>query len=437
MRRILDHFGATTQGCTEPFSFFLTPPAVSPILPTELNGSVTMNAQTPRAQATLTAHATMNAQTPTLAAAPLLASPVTQRSALRRLRPLLALPVLAGLAVVGAWWWQVGRWQESTDNAYLAGDIVSLAPRIEGDVAAILVADNESVVAGQPLVQLEPQDWRARRDSAAATLAVAEAARDTLVAHRQQQLATIAAAEAALKQSEAEQVRATLNADRYGSLANGGFGSRQNAEQTFADRRKAEASRAAAEANLAAARAALPVLDAQLAGAAAQREAAAAALALAENSLGYTVLRAPFDGIVGNRSAQIGQHVKPGQALIAVAPPPSRQWLVANFKETQLGHMRPGQPVRITLDVTGATVPGHIASLAPATGALFSLLPPENATGNFTRIVQRVPVRIAFDDPAAAAQLRPGLSATAAVDTRPDPAAPRGALAAAAAWLRP
>ncbi|MCO6417102.1 HlyD family secretion protein [Siccirubricoccus sp. KC 17139] len=357
-----------------------------------------------------------------------------RRRLLRRLRP-VALVVLLGAATLGGdWWWQVGRFQESTDNAYLAGDITPLAARIEGDVAEILVADNQQVTAGQVLIRLEQQDWRARRDSAAASLAAAEATQATILAQRQQQLATIAAVEASIRQAEAERVRATQDAVRYETLAVGGVGARQAAERSLADQRKAEAALAAAQANLTAARAALPVLDAQAAGAESQVIGARAALALAESSLAYTEIRAPFDGVAGNRAAQIGQHVRPGQMLISVARPPEQHWLVANFKETQLARMRPGQPVTVTLDVTGAELRAHIDSLAPATGALFSLLPPENATGNFTRIVQRVPVKIRFDDPAAAL-LRPGLSAVAEVDTRDDPSAPRGVWAVAAATL--
>jgi membrane fusion protein (multidrug efflux system) len=345
------------------------------------------------------------------------------------------LVVLVAAALGGAWWWQVGRFQVNTDNAYLAGDIAPLGPRIEGDVAQLLVADNQRVSAGQPLIRLEDQDWRARRDSAAAALAEAEAALVTLDAQREQQRATVAAAEAAVPQAEAERHRAIAESTRYGTLAGSGFGSRERAETSVANRLKAEAAVAAAEANLSATRAALPVLEAQAKAAIARRDSARAALALAENNLSYTVIRAPFDGVVGNRSAQVGQHVRPGQTLIAVAPPPERQWVVANFKETQLARMRPGQPARVTLDVSGQVLEGRVETLSPATGALFSLLPPENATGNFTRIVQRVPVRIALDHPEEVPALRPGLSAVAAVDTRDDPAAPRGVSRAAAAAL--
>ncbi|GAA0597687.1 HlyD family secretion protein [Craurococcus roseus] len=380
----------------------------------------------------------MNAQTPirsdtflateaSVAAAP--------RSRLRRARPFLALGALAAAVAGGGWWWQVGRFDVSSDNAYLAGDIAPLGSRIEGDVAELLVADNQAVSAGQPLIRLEDQDWRARRDGTAAALAEAEAALAALDAQAAQQRAAIAAAEAALGQAEAERVRAVAGSTRSATLAEKGYGSRERAENGVADRGKAEAALAAAEANLSAARASLPVLEAQGQAALARRDGASAALALAENQLSYTVVRAPFDGVVGNRSAQVGQHVRPGQTLIAVAPPPARQWVVANFKETQLARMRPGQPARVVLDVSGEELTGRVETLSPATGSLFSLLPPENATGNFTRIVQRVPVRIALDRPEKVPALRPGLSAVATVDTRDDPTAPRGPIGAAAAAI--
>lgn len=386
----------------------------------------------------------MNARTPEMPDTNQLLSPVgapakPRPSRLRRLRPLLLAVVLGGAGAGGTWWWSTARFLQSTDNATLAGDIATLSARIEGDVAEILVPDNARVTAGQPLIRLEQADWQARRDSAAAALEEAEASILATRAQAQQQRATIAAAEAAVPQAQAELQRAQQEAARYATLATEGFGARQQAERTLADRRKAEAALEAARANLGAARAVLPVIEAQVRAAEARRDAARAALALAESNLANTFIRAPFDGIAGNRAAQVGQHVRPGQLLIAVAPPPERQWVVANFKETQLARMRPGQPVRVSIDALGGLeLHGHVESLAPATGAQFSLLPPENATGNFTKIVQRVPVRVTLDpdDAARLALLRPGLSVTAEVDTRDDPNAPRAPLGAAAAAIR-
>ncbi|MBR0643929.1 HlyD family secretion protein [Plastoroseomonas hellenica] len=375
----------------------------------------------------------MNAPTPNSPAETLGSTTAPPRRRFLRIAILLAVVLI--LAFGGNWWFRVGRYMESTDNAYVQGDIAQLSARIEGDVAELLVADNQTVEAGQPLIRLEERDWRARRDSAAAALAQAEAGIATTRAQIGQQRAQIASADAQVTQAEAERIRAIADATRYGSLAQSGFGSRENAERTLADRRKAEASEAAARAAADAARAQLPVLEAQLATAEGRRAEAAAQLSLAENNLSYTLIRAPFAGVAGNRTAQIGAHVMPGQNLIAVAQPPSRQWVTANFKETQLVRMHPGQPVTLTLDAGGHELRGTVLSLAPATGALFSLLPPENATGNFTKIVQRVPVRIALAPGQDPSVLRPGLSVEARVDTRDDPNAPTGFLAAAAAAI--
>ncbi len=365
-------------------------------------------------------------------------SPGTQapprRRAWRLLRwPLLLLAVGTAL-LVGNWWLLVGRWLESTDNAYVQGDIAVLGARIEGHVAAIRVADNQRVVAGQPLIELDPGLWRARLVEAEASLAEAAAAIGTNHQQVLQQRAQIEAAEAQLDQARAEQVRAAADARRAGELVGSGWTSRQAADRATAEIRKADAGVGAAAAQLSAARQQLDVLQAGLAQQEARRDQAAAVVGRARIDLDNTILRAPFEGIVGNRAAQLGQFVRTGQALIAVAPPPERLWISANFKETQLPRFRPGQPVRITLDaMPGLVLAGRVDSLAPATGALFSLLPPENATGNFTKVVQRVPVRIALDAATVPPLLRPGLSIAAEVDTRDDPDAPRGLLDAAAA----
>ncbi|MBP0491857.1 HlyD family secretion protein [Roseomonas indoligenes] len=377
------------------------------------------------------------------------AAPAPRRSRFRRALPLIALVAVGGLAAGGIWYWGVGRFMESTDNAYVGGDIAVLSPRIEGDVARILVADNQPVEAGQPLIELESRDWTARRDGAAAALAEAEANIGTLAAQRTQALAQVASAEAQVAtaeaqaaNAEAERVRAVAEAGRAGSLATGGFGTRAAVDTTVAAQRKAEAGVAAARAGLAAARAGLesaragiPVIEAQSRSAVARRDAAHASLELAESNLAYTVIHAPFAGVAGNRAAQLGQHVRAGQNLIAVAPSADRLYVTANFKETQLRRIREGQPVELSVDA-GATLHGTVQSLSPATGAQFSLLPPENATGNFTKIVQRVPVRIAVDPCQDVRALRPGLSVEAEVDTRDDPHAPNTLFGAAAAIIR-
>ena len=358
---------------------------------------------------------------------------------LRRLwRPLAGLAAVIGIGVTASWWFTEGRYIESTDNAYVQGDIAVLSPRIEGDVAAIKVADNQRVRVGDPLIVLDPTDWRSRL--AQATAAAAEAAAVVETAQRQvgQQQATIEAAQAAIVQAQAEQARATADATRSGSLVVGGWASRQANDQAIADSRKANAAVAAAQAQKAAAEQQLDVLRAQVVQARARQQNAAAAAQLAENNLAYTVIRAPFDGIAGNRAAELGQHVTPASQLIAVAPLREQLYVVANFKETQLRRMQPGMKDRLIPDIDpGAAVDGRVDSLAPATGALFSLLPPENATGNFTKVVQRVPVKLVVDPAQAthAQWLRAGLSVTAEVDTRGPDAQRLGLFGTAAATL--
>ncbi|MFC3127071.1 efflux RND transporter periplasmic adaptor subunit [Pseudoroseomonas globiformis] len=367
-------------------------------------------------------------------------SPEPKTGTLRRWLLRLMLPlVLAGLLLGGNWYWNTGRFLAETDDAYVQGDIVVLTPRIEADVVEIAVGDNQPVTRGQVLLRLDDRDARLQLAQSRAALAEADAvvltARQTL----EQQRAQIGAADAQLEQARAEQVRAAADARRTQSLVGGGWSSRQSNDQAIADQRKSEAAVAAAEAELAVRRQAIPVQEAQLAQAAAKRDHAAAAADLAAIALSYAEIRAPFDGIAGNRAAQLGQRVRPGQQLIAVAPRPEALFVTANFKETQLVRIKPGQPVEISVDA----IPGHalharVDSFAPATGSEFSLLPPENATGNFTKIVQRVPVKLMLEPgqpQEAVARLRPGLSVVAEVDTRDDPGAPRGIFAAAAATL--
>ncbi len=381
----------------------------------------------------------MNAVSETRPAAETPASPAAKPPGrLRRARPWLLLAGLLVAAVGANWWFSVGRYLESTDNAYVQGDIAVLSPRIDGYVQRIAVADNQRVAAGDVLIELDPAVWQAALAQAQASEAEATAAIATAREQLQQQDAQINAAQAQLAQAEAERVRAAADAGRATTLVGPGWTSRQAADRAVADQRKADAAKAAAQAQLSVARQQREVLQAGVAQAEARRDTAAAAVARARIDLSNTIIRAPFDGVVGNRSAQLGQYVRPGQQVIAVAPPPQRQWVVANFKETQLRRFRPGQPVRLTVDaLPGQEIAAHIDSLAPATGALFSLLPPENATGNFTKIVQRVPVRLALAPQEAEklAGLRPGLSVVAEVDTRADPAAPRGFLGAAAARI--
>ena len=360
------------------------------------------------------------------------------RFARRTLRAFAAVTVLVAAGTFGAWWITEGRFIESTDDAYVQGDIALLSPRIEGAVAVVLVADNQTVHANQPLILLDASDWQTRLEQANAQAAEASAAAETVQRQLVQQEAAIDAAQAAVSEAQAEQTRAAAEAVRSGTLVHAGWASRQANEQAIANAGKADAAVVMARAQAEAARLQLSVLRAQAAQAMARQQSAATAVRLAESNLSYTVIRAPFDGIVGRRAAEPGQLVSPRNQVIAVTPLRDKLYVVANFKETQLRHMEPGMRVRLIPDVdTRAAVEGRIESLSPATGAMFSLLPAENATGNFTKVVQRVPVKLMFDpvEAARATWLRAGLSVTAEVDTRGSDARRLGPFGAAAATL--
>jgi membrane fusion protein (multidrug efflux system) len=352
----------------------------------------------------------------------------------------IPLAVLAAILAViaGNWWLTEGRWIESTDNAYVQGDITVLSPRVDGDITAVRVTDNQRVRAGDPLVELDPTDWNARAMQAEATVAEAEASVATLQAQIAQQRTNLSAAAANRANAAAERDRTAQDAVRSTALRAKGWASQQANDLAVTEQRKADAMFNVSIAQESAARDQIAVLTAQSRQAEARRLGADAQLTLARDNLAHTVIRAPFDGIVGNRSAQIGKHVVPGTQLLALAPPPEQLYVVANFKETQLHLMRPGMKVRLVPDIDpDEAVDGVVDSLAPATGALFSLLPPENATGNFTKVVQRVPVKLRIDPEQAAhaTWLRSGLSITAEVDTRGPGAVRLGPLGTAMAAI--
>ncbi len=365
-------------------------------------------------------------------------SAVLGRVAVPTPRKVAALPSLKALALAGAallaaigagWyateWWRTGRFIESTDDAYASGNVTAVSPHVAGFVAQILVSDNQHVDAGQVLIQLDDRDFRAALDHAKASVAERRAALAGLQAKLTLQQASIRQAEADLAAKTAQAGFARQEEIRYRALALTPAGSRQNAERTQAAGAAARANSEAAADAVAAARQQLSVLNAAIAEARAGEAQAEADLATARLNLGYTEIRAPIDGYIGNRAAQVGAYVAGGAYLLSVIPARGL-WVDANFKEDQLAQMRPGQPATVFADVLpGKVFRGHVQSLAPGTGAIFSVIPPENATGNFTKIVQRVPVRIALDDGAATlGELRPGLSTTVRVDTRPT--APRG-----------
>ena len=331
---------------------------------------------------------------------------------------------LAGLLAIGVAryaydWWNVGRFLETTDDSYVGGNVTPISPHVAGFVAQILVADNDHVSAGQTLIRLDDRDFRAAAERATAIVAQRQATLASLAAREQLQQSTIRAAEFDVDAKIAEAVFTKEEDARYRQLAQSSAGSQQNAQKALAANAVAQSAVASSKAALDAARQQLAVLDAQIAEARAAVAEAEADLRTAELNLGYTEIRSPIDGYIGNRAAQTGAYVSGGAYLVTVIPA-HELWVDANFKEDQLRHMVPGQTVTVIAD----TLPDHVfrgrvLSLSPGTGAIFSVIPPENATGNFTKIVQRVPVRVELDtsDPELRA-LRPGLSTTVSVDTR-------------------
>jgi membrane fusion protein (multidrug efflux system) len=339
-------------------------------------------------------------------------------------RVLLGVTLIA--AVGGAWytfdWWMIGRFLQDTDDAYVGGNVTPISPHISGFIAEIAVKDNQLVKAGQLLIRLDDRDVRAAADHADAILQQRKAALSSLRAKYELQRTTIQQASADLDAKAAQAEFAKVDAERYRTLARTNDGSQQDAQRTTALDQAARASVASAQAGLASAKQQLSVLSADIDAAAADVAQAEADLQTARLNLGYAEICSPIDGYVGNRAAQAGAYVAQGTYLLTIVPAHGL-WVDANFKEDQLARMETGQPATITVDTfPGHVFHGHLQSLAPATGAVFSVIPPENATGNFTKIVQRVPVRIALDDDdAALIKIRPGLSTIAAVDTRSEP----------------
>jgi membrane fusion protein (multidrug efflux system) len=347
----------------------------------------------------------------------------------------VGIAALIAAVVYGVHWWTVGRFLESTNDAYVRADMVVMSPRVSGYVTAVAVQDNQRVKAGAVLVRIDDRDYRAKTakaqaavDAAKATLAADQATIANIDAQTAQQNSVIAQAEAQVRSAEAEAQRTELDYRRYQNLARRQVASRQRLENASADYAKAEAAIARTRAAVAAQKGLLPVLQtrrqqaqAHMSQTQADLKGAEAALRLAQIDLENTVIRAPTDGVIGQRVVRVGQFLEPGQPILAVVPLDAA-YVVANYKETQIGHMHPGQPAEIVVDTfSDTTLHGRILSFSPASGSQFALLPPDNATGNFTKIVQRIPVKIVLDrgEPLAG-RLRPRMSVTATVDTRDD-----------------
>jgi membrane fusion protein (multidrug efflux system) len=338
-------------------------------------------------------------------------------------RRTLLLSIGAILLVVGAlWglqWWTVGRFIQSTDDAYLQADSVTIAPKVSGYVAEVYVADNQSVIAGQPLVRLDKRQYQAVLEQADAAIAARKADIERGAAELLQQQANIAQARAQLQGARSGESHAIEEVKRYEPLVATGA----ETNEKLADLQNA---RAQAAATVAADIAAVQVAERQPAATQAQIDQARAQLESAEASFRQaqldtqdTVIRSTLSGRVGDRTVRVGQYAQPGTRLMTIVPVQD-VYLAANFKETQIGLMRAGQPATIHVDaLPGIDLHGSVVSFSPGTGSQFAMLPPQNATGNFTKIVQRVPVRIHID---AGQETRnvlvPGLSVTVHVDTR-------------------
>jgi membrane fusion protein, multidrug efflux system len=336
-------------------------------------------------------------------------------------KKLVIAAVVLALAVgaYGGWhWWTDWRFLQSTDDAYVASHVSVISPKIEGYVAQVRVEDNQAVKKGDVLFVIDDSDFAAKVAQAQAAVATEEAAVATYLSRLDLQRAMIAQAQAALDSAEADLVRTQQDYKRYAALMTTDFASRQRYEQAQADARKADAEDQKSRASLAAAHSEYGVLESQRQEEQARLQQAHANLRLAQNDLDNTLIRAPITGVAGNRAGQVGQYVKPGTELVSLVPLP-RVYVTANFKETQLTHIRPGQRAEVSVDAyPDQPLIGKVESFAPGSGAEFSLLPPDNATGNFTKIVQRVPVKIVLDDQSLTGLLRPGMSAEPTVNTK-------------------
>lgn len=327
--------------------------------------------------------------------------------------------VAAAAAWFGGNWLVFGRFQVSTDDAYVKADTATIAARASGHVVTVAVAENQFVKTGDLLAEIDPGDGRLSVAAAEGRIATQKATLARISAQIEAQRAAIAQSEAQLASAKSDVDRTEADLSRATDLVRTAAGTQKTLDQARADRDRTRAAVAVAEAGVAAARGAMGVLEAQRREADAGLSELVVALDKARRDLDFTRVLAPFDGVIGNKAVQLGQLVQPGTRLLALVPLDT-VYVEANFKETQLTRMKPGQKVEVTIDALGSRrIEGRVASVAPATGAQFSLLPPENATGNFTKIVQRIPVRISLPrEVAGESVIRPGFSAVVAVDTR-------------------
>jgi membrane fusion protein (multidrug efflux system) len=355
------------------------------------------------------------------AATPPAAEPSRKRSGRALLLGASALVLVAAGVYYGHDYWTVGRFLVSTDDAYVKADNTTIAPKVSGYIAEVIVKDNEAVKVGQPLARIDDRDFRAALDQAKADVAAAAATLNAKQAALDIQQSAIAAARATVEVDKANETFAEQNNKRYTSLANNGYAAVQTAQQAASQIAAAKATIVRDSAALEAAVKQVDLLNAELAQAKAALARGRAVERQAELNLSYATIVAPVDGTVGNRTLRVGQYVQAGTQLMSVVPT-SSAYVIANYKETQLTDVHAGQPVDIEVDMfPGRTYHGRVDSIAPASGQEFALLPPDNATGNFTKVVQRIPVKIVLDgDSAASGDLRPGMSVQPSIGTKAD-----------------
>jgi membrane fusion protein, multidrug efflux system len=366
-----------------------------------------------------------SAQSPPLQSPPLQSPPPASRTKPAWLGPALrvSLVIVAGFLV----WYVAGHWNrwtgaaryQATNDAYTAGDVTPLAARVSGYIANVAVTDYQTVSKGDLIVEIDPSDYRAQLMQAEANLAAAQANLANLANQKDVQRALVRQAEATIAATQADQVRYDLEAKRQRDLLQTRIaGTPQQVEQATANQARTNAQFQLNEAQLDQQKALLASLDVQENQLKAQVQAAEAQLDLARDNLSYTRIVSPADGLVGLRQVRVGQFVNIGTQVIAVVPLP-RIWVIANYKETQMTNVRLHQPARVTVDAfPNLRLTGQVDSWSPGSGSVFALLPPDNATGNFTKVVQRVPVKIVLDaNPALGTLVRPGLSVEATIDT--------------------
>jgi membrane fusion protein (multidrug efflux system) len=350
-----------------------------------------------------------------------------KRSVRQIVLPIVGLGLLAGAAWYGYDYWTVGRFMISTDDAYVQVDMASIAPKITGYVEHVAATENAHVKAGDPLVTIDAGDYRIAVDQAKAAIATENKTLLRIDAQTDAARASLKQAEAQKAAARAAADNATRTRDRAQKLVDTKVGTQAQLDDAQTAVEQAAASLSGADAQIAAAQANIGVLQAQYEEAKSSISSLELARDKAERDLSFTVLRAPYAGVVGNLAVKEGDLVSPGQKL-GVVVPLNKLYITANFKETQLARMEPGEKVHVSVDaMDGGGFEGTLSSLAPASGALFSLLPPENATGNFTKVVQRVPVRIDIPaDVLEKGKLRAGLSVVVDVDSRTAPVASVG-----------